>query len=70
MFPFVLLSQLYHVSRESFMYLKQFYIGELQLKDRPFVPSATPASEEFMQQLRQYTSFRVQAKAPQVLKSF
>eukprot|EP00959_Pyramimonas_sp_CCMP1952_P344553 7216396-Pyramimonas_sp.AAC.1 len=54
--------QLYHVSRESFMYLKQFYIGELLEEDRPSVPCAEPASEYFMQQLREYTTFRMQAK--------
>ena len=31
-------SQVYHVSRESFLYLSEFYIGEVAPEDRPLVP--------------------------------
>ena len=30
--------QVYHVSRESFLYLSEFYIGEIVPEDRPVVP--------------------------------
>ena len=30
--------QVYHVSRESFLYLSEFYIGEIAPEDRPLVP--------------------------------
>jgi len=30
--------QVYHVSRESFLYLSEFYIGEVLPEDRPLVP--------------------------------
>ena len=30
--------QVYHVSRESFLYLSEFYIGEVVAEDRPLVP--------------------------------
>ena len=52
---------MYHASRESFLYLKEFYIGEL------YPPAAAgqvplgggqPPSAEFMAQLREYTQFR------------
>ena len=32
------LLQVYHVSRESFLYLSEFYIGEVVPEDRPLVP--------------------------------
>ena len=31
-------AQVYHVSRESFLYLSEFYIGEIAPEDRPLVP--------------------------------
>ncbi len=38
-FEFTLLPlQVYHVSRESFLYLSEFYIGEIAPEDRPLVP--------------------------------
>lgn len=63
--------EMYHVSRESFLYLKEFYIGELDPSDRALVQAPEPGpSEEFMQQLREYTTFRMQVQAPKVYKSF
>lgn len=51
---------MYHASRESFLYLQEFYIGELVLADRPHVPvgGRQPPSDDFMVQLREYTGFR------------
>ena len=49
---------------ESFLYLKHFYVGEVRRVDRetpgavPSVPGP-PASAEFLQQLREYTGFRM-----------
>eukprot|EP01026_Neomeris_dumetosa_P017779 TRINITY_DN16897_c0_g1_i3.p1 TRINITY_DN16897_c0_g1~~TRINITY_DN16897_c0_g1_i3.p1 ORF type:complete len:522 (-),score=46.07 TRINITY_DN16897_c0_g1_i3:231-1643(-) len=51
--------ELYHATRESFLYLKEFYVGELDPLDRDSVPCQQQASEEFMEQLREYTSFRM-----------
>lgn len=62
--------ELYHASRESFTYLKEFYIGEIRKEDLPAVPKATDAlglggaagtaSDEFMQQLRSFCDpFRI-----------
>ena len=51
---------------ESFLYLKHFYIGEVRRVDRetpgvvPSVPGP-PASVDFLQQLREYTGFRLGA---------
>jgi len=53
--------EMYHSSRESFLYLKEFYIGEVCARDRRDgrvpVPEP-PASEDFLRQLRLYTTFR------------
>ena len=49
------------------MYLKHFYIGEVRRADRitpgviPSVPGP-PASDDFLQQLREYTDFRLAAE--------
>jgi cytochrome b involved in lipid metabolism len=56
--------ELYHSSRESFLYLKHFYVGEVFADDRASVPlvPGPPASDDFLQQLREYTDdFRVVA---------
>lgn len=56
-----MLLQVYHASRESFLYIKEFYIGELY---PPEAAAAVPAgggnlpSQEFLQQLREYTTWR------------
>lgn len=38
--------EIYHASRQSFLYLKEFYIGELAVEDRPLVryPSSSSSS--------------------------
>lgn len=57
--------EIYHVSRQSFLYLKEFYIGELakeDLKILPFptnCPCGTHASTAFLEQLRRYTTWRL-----------
>ena len=49
------------------MYLKHFYIGRVRRADRitpgviPSVPGP-PASDDFLQQLREYTDFRLTAE--------
>eukprot|EP01038_Epipyxis_sp_PR26KG_P009354 gene9354-12604_t len=59
--------EIYHASRQSFLYLKEFYIGELAIEDRDNVPlpannnsnNGGKASEAFMEQLRNITSWRL-----------
>lgn len=53
--------EMYHASRESFLYLKEFYLGELDPRERPFVDAGKePASPDFLTLLRQYTPWRMQ----------
>lgn len=56
--------EMYHSSRESFLYLKEFYIGEVRAQDRAErVPAPDPApSDDFVRQLRQYCSFRLESE--------
>lgn len=59
--------ELYHVSRQSFLYLKEFYIGELALQDRPLLPLPNAidtggdvrASDAFIAELRRHTPWRL-----------
>lgn len=55
--------ELYHSSRQSFVYLKQFYIGDLHPDDLPGVPlpdaSKGEPSAGFLENLREWTSWRV-----------
>ena len=57
--------ELYHSSRKSFVYLKQFYIGELHPEDLPLVPPAgktkrlAKPSPGFLEQIREHTLWRV-----------
>ena len=56
--------EMYHSSRESFLYLKEFYIGEVATKDRARIPvPETRASDDFLAQLRAYTTFRLVSDA-------
>lgn len=54
--------EIYHASKQSLMYLKEFYIGELAREDLEKVPlppgRATP-SAAFLEQLTKYTSWRL-----------
>lgn len=55
--------ELYHASRESFMYLREFYVGELWPSELSKVPHHDErASDDFMAQLRDFSSaFRINA---------
>ena len=47
--------ELYHASRESFTYLREFYIGEIHAEERELVPGEEEApSDDFMAQLREF----------------
>ena len=47
----------YHASRESFTYLREFYIGELWPEERQKIPmEEEKASDDFMTQLRDFAS--------------
>ena len=48
--------EMYHVSRQSFLYLKSFYIGELSPNDFNQLERSNSASEGFLQSLRSYTN--------------
>eukprot|EP00163_Fabomonas_tropica_P034729 TRINITY_DN9770_c0_g1_i1.p1 TRINITY_DN9770_c0_g1~~TRINITY_DN9770_c0_g1_i1.p1 ORF type:complete len:508 (-),score=90.30 TRINITY_DN9770_c0_g1_i1:417-1940(-) len=63
--------ELYHSSRESFLYLKQFYIGEVREADRDKIPlpKEHKAHPDFYQQLREYTVWRLK-RQDAVFKSF
>jgi len=56
--------EMYHISRQSFLYLKSFYIGELNPADiSELSRSDVKASEGFLLSLRSYTDqWRVQIK--------
>ena len=64
--------ELYHVSRQSFLYLKQFYIGEVVDEDLTLIPTrddGQKASAGFIDQLKSFTdAFRMEHKVEQ--KSF
>ena len=62
--------EIYHVSRQSFAYLREFYVGELHRDDRPNVPlpktlppgaqnTGGAASQAFLAELRRHTSWRL-----------
>jgi len=59
------LFEIYHASRQSFLYLKEFYIGELAQEDMSLVPHPTAyrGSEQpsagFVEQLRRVTPWRL-----------
>lgn len=61
--------EMYHVSRQSFLYLKQFYIGELAPEDCATLRSSgkgVDASQGFLDAIRSYTmEWRVQVKEDQ-----
>ena len=55
--------EIYHASKQSFLYLKEFYIGELAEEDAVLVPSTTAdgvrASDAFLEQLKALTKWRL-----------
>jgi len=59
--------EIYHASKQSFLYLKEFYIGELAEEDRPLVAlplghELTQPSAAFVEELRRVTPWRLPAK--------
>ncbi|KAF4046118.1 Cytochrome b5-like Heme/Steroid binding domain [Phytophthora infestans] len=62
--------EIYHASRQSFRYLKQFYMGELSEFDIAVMPkSKEQPSEAFIQELQQYTTWRIKPQE-HTFKSF
>ncbi|OQR86591.1 hypothetical protein ACHHYP_10392 [Achlya hypogyna] len=61
--------EIYHASKASFRYLKQFYIGELDSKEREVVPNGHShpriplPSAGFMEEFKQYTKWRIVPEA-------
>ena len=55
--------ELYHASRQSFLYLKEFYIGELSEQDREKLESLSLSdkrpSQPFLEQLGRVTPWRL-----------
>ena len=64
--------ELYHSSKESFLYLKHFYVGEVCEEDREKIPkSDAPASSEFLKMLRDYCEdFRIPVESKAKKKEF
>jgi cytochrome b involved in lipid metabolism len=64
--------EIYHVSRQSFLYLKEFYIGELREDDLAIVPKSRGVpSAGFLEQLKAHTPWRLDfVNNPAVHKSF
>ena len=65
--------ELYHASRQSFRYLREFYIGDIGAAERAAVPlpDGERPSAAFVDQLRQWTTWRVVHDAQdKVHKSF
>lgn len=62
--------EIYHSSRQSFRYLKQFYIGEISEQDKSRVPpSEHQPSDAFRDELRNYTTWRIKP-LEKIFKSF
>ena len=57
--------EVYHASRESFLFLSHFYMGEIAREDAHRVPQPKePPSVDFLEQLREYCgSFRINQEA-------
>ena len=68
--------EIYHASRQSFLYLKEFYIGELSIDDLDQLPlptsytGGTKASAAFIEQLRRMTPWRLQYSDLKPIQSF
>ena len=64
--------EMYHSSRESFEYLKQFYIGDLLVVDgapKPPPPRGSP-SDGFLDTLRDYCKWRIKPEIRESHLSF
>lgn len=58
----VVFFEIYHASRQSFLYLKEFYIGEIAEEDLPFITKGSTniePSAAFLEQLNKITSWRL-----------
>ena len=54
--------EIYHASRQSFKYLKEFYIGELHAEDMERLPASDQLpSPAFLDELRRHTQWRLKA---------
>jgi Cytochrome b5-like Heme/Steroid binding domain len=62
--------EVYHASRESFLYLKEFYIGEVSELDVDEVPVPEAPSPDFLSQLRGFTPWRISSRDERAFKSF
>eukprot|EP00658_Telonema_sp_P-2_P042291 TRINITY_DN30347_c0_g1_i2.p1 TRINITY_DN30347_c0_g1~~TRINITY_DN30347_c0_g1_i2.p1 ORF type:complete len:100 (-),score=20.27 TRINITY_DN30347_c0_g1_i2:293-592(-) len=67
--------EMYHLSRRSFVYLEQFYIGDLKPSELCKVPvreGEKPPSAGFLEQLRDFTTWRLHPSTDgiKVFKSF
>lgn len=69
--------EIYHASKQSFLYLKEFYIGELAEEDLSAVPMPSPeydakSSDAFREQLSRVTQWRIKPQLvnPGIHKSF
>ena len=64
--------ELYHSSKESFLYLKHFYVGEICEEDRERIPKSDALpSREFLKMLRDYCEdFRIPVESKAKTKQF
>lgn len=66
--------EIYHASRQSFLYLKEFYIGELAEEDiAPLpdkCPAGTTASDAFLEQLRRLTPWRLKKEELKIYENY
>ena len=62
--------ELFHTSRESFLYLQELYCGEVSALDLEQVPRPEAASEDFLSQLRSFTAWRISNDDVRAYKSF
>jgi cytochrome b involved in lipid metabolism len=58
--------EIYHASRQSFLYLKEFYIGEIAEEDIPNIPKGSQTNQNspsaaFLEQLNKVTSWRLKS---------
>lgn len=64
------LFEVYHASRQSFAYLREFYIGELHPADATRVPCAEAPSAMFLQHLALVTPWRIKKEDMQEAPAF
>jgi cytochrome b involved in lipid metabolism len=63
--------EIYHASKQSFLYLKEFYIGELYEEDKLLLPipekGGVQGSAAFLEQLTKLTTWRLNSKELAIL---